>query len=256
MDRRVTVMGVSVIGVPYHLDEYLPDLDLAPPPDQTITADLTQEDVWGRLAALYSAVGQAVAASASRGHRPVVVSGDCTTSLGTMAGLQQAGIDPSIVWLDAHGDVQTPETTASGYLGGMPLRLLAGYRPELIANRLSLRPVPEERIVLAGTRDLDPPEVEYLAGSRIHQCEVAGIGAAPLADGPLYVHLDLDVISPDEVPGLRYPAPGGPFAEQVAGALRLLLDTRQVVAVGIACTWYPGHSAADRIRPYLAAALA
>ncbi len=164
MDRRVTVMGVSVIGVPYHLDEYLPDLDLAPPPDQTITADLTQDDVWGRLAALYSAVGQAVAASASRGHRPVVVSGDCTTSLGTMAGLQQAGIDPSIVWLDAHGDVQTPETTASGYLGGMPLRLLAGYRPELIANRLSLRPVPEERIVLAGTRDLDPPEVEYLAG--------------------------------------------------------------------------------------------
>src|SRR5580704_14537549 len=165
MDRRVTVMGVSVIGVPYHLDEYLPDLDLAPPPDQTITAGLTQEDVWSRLAALYSAVGQAVAASASGGHRPVVVSGDCTTSLGTMAGLQQAGIDPSIVWLDAHGDVQTPETTASGYLGGMPLRLLAGYRPELIANRLSLRPVPEERIVLAGTRDLDPPEVEYLAGS-------------------------------------------------------------------------------------------
>lgn len=255
MDRRVTVMGVSVIGVPYHLDEYLPDLDLTPRPDQTITVPLTQGDAWGRLAALYSAVGQAVAASAGRGARPVVVSGDCTTSLGTMAGLQQAGIDPGIVWLDAHGDVQTPETTTSGYLGGMPLRLLAGYRPELIATRLSLRPVPEERIVLAGTRDLDPPEVEYLAGSRIHQCEVAGLGAAPLPDGPLYVHVDLDVISPDEVPGLRYPARGGPFAELVAGALRLLLDTRQIVAVGVACTWYPGRAAAAAVGPLVEAAL-
>jgi arginase len=52
-------------------------------------------------------------------------------------------VDAGIVWIDAHGDVQTLETTASGYLGGLPLRLLVGYRPELIADRLGLRPVPE-----------------------------------------------------------------------------------------------------------------
>ncbi len=57
------------------------------------------------------------------------------------------------------------------------------------------------------------------------------------------------------MPGLRYPAPGGPFAEQVAGALRLLLDTRQVVAVGIACTWYPGRAGAAAVGPLLEAAL-
>jgi arginase len=66
----------------------------------------------------------------------VVVSGDCTTALGTVAGLQRAGIDPGIVWFDAHGDVQTVETTASGHPGGLPLRLLTGYRPELIAARI------------------------------------------------------------------------------------------------------------------------
>jgi arginase len=247
---------VPVIGVPYHLDEYLPGLDLAPRPDQTVTAELAGTDTWERLAALYSAVGRAVAAAAGRGDRPVVVSGDCTTSLGTVAGLQQAGADPGIIWLDAHGDVHTPESTASGYLGGMPLRLLAGYHPELIAARLGLRPVPEERIVLAGTRDLDPPEVDYLATAAIRRCEVADLGALDLPGGPLYVHVDLDVITPDEVPGLRYPAPGGPFAEQVAATLSLLLATRRVAAVGIACTWYPGHAAAQAVAPLLEAALA
>ena len=142
-----------------------------------------------------------------------------------MAGLQRAGADPGIVWFDAHGDVQTPETTASGYLGGMPLRLLTGYRPELIAARLGLRPVPEHRIVLAGARDLDPPEVTYLARAAIRRREVAGLTtgglttgglttgglttggltAADLPAGSLYVHADLDVIDAAALPGLRYP---------------------------------------------------
>lgn len=196
MDRGRYRDGVSVIGVPYHLDEYLPALDLAPQPDQTVTLALPDGDVWDRLGALYSIVGQAVSDAANSGDRVVAVSGDCTTSLGTMAGFQQTGADPAIVWLDAHGDVQTPETTASGY-----------------------------------------------------------IGAIPLPDGPLYVHVDLDMVSPDEIPGLRFPAPGGPFAEQVIGALRLLMDTRPVVAVGIACTWYPGHDASAAVAPLLEAAL-
>jgi arginase len=129
--------------------------------------------------------------------------------------------------------------------------LLTGYRPELIANRLGLAPVPERRIVLVGARDLDPPEVTYLAGAQIRRSEVAVLGAADLPDGPLYVHLDLA-----DLPGLRYPAPGGPGPAAVAGALRMLLGTGQVAAVGIGCTWHPGHSAAARIRPYLEAAFA
>jgi arginase len=248
--------GVRVIGVPYHLDEYLPDLDLPLRPAEVVSADLPGGDVWERLAALYSLVGQVVAGAAGRGDCPVVVSGDCTTALGTVAGLQRTGTDAGIVWLDAHGDVQTLETTASGYLGGLPLRLLAGYRPELIGARLGLRPVPERQIVLAGARDLDPPEANYLASARIRRSEVASLGTAVLPDGPLYVHLDLDVTDPAEIPGLRYPAPGGPGLAQVTGALHMLLGTGSVAAVGIACTWHPGHSAAALIGPCLEAALA
>jgi len=245
-----------VLQVPYHLDEYLPDLDLVLRADTVVTADLPSGDTWARLAVVYRLVADAVASAVSDGACPVVVSGDCPTALGTMAGLQRAGIDAGIVWFDAHGDVQTWETTASGYLGGLPLRLLVGYRPELIAIRLGLRPVPEHRVTLVGARDLDPPEVAYLAHAPIGRTEVTGWDAAALPGGQLYVHIDLDVIDPAEAPGLRYPAPGGPRIADVAEALRMVLATGRAAAVGIACTWHPGHRAAARISPHLEEALA
>jgi arginase len=253
---------VTVIGVPFHLDEYLPDLDLTPEPAELITPELiTPElaagEIWSRLAALYTAVARAVTrVRADGGHPVVVASGDCLTALGTVAGLQAAGVDPALVWFDAHGDVQTPETTSSGYLAGMALRLLTDYRPELIASRLGLRPVPEDRIVLVGARDLDPPEVTYLNQSPIRRRQVGDLAVSDLPEAPLYVHLDLDVIDGAQLPGLRFPTPAGPDTGQLADALGLLLSTGRVAAVGIACSWFPGRGAARLIAPYLEIALA
>ena len=246
---------MTVIAVPYHLDEYLPDLDLPLEPDAVVTAGLPAGNPWERMTVLQSAVADAVAEDVASGVRPVVLSGDCNTSAGVMAGLQRAGVDPAIVWFDAHGDVQTLETTTSGYLGGLALRLLTGYRPELIATSLGLRPVPEHRIVLAGARDLDPPEVTYLAGAAIRRREVAALTPADLPAGPLYVHVDLDVIDAAGLPGLRYPVPGGPDAARLADALRTLLATGQAAALGLACSWHPGHAAARHVAAELAAAL-
>ena len=246
---------MPAIKVPYHLDEYVPDLDIPLRAQDLACGDLPPGDVWDRLAFLYSEVSRAVADVAARGGCPVVVSGDCTTALGTVAGLHRASVDAGIVWFDAHGDLQTLETTASGYLGGLPLRLLVGYRPELIAARLGLRAVPEHRVLLVGARDLDPPETSYLASAQVRRREVASLRPADLPDGPLYVHLDLDVIDGAEVPGLRLPVPGGPEPADVAHALRILVGTGRIAAVGVACTWHPGHGAAARVRPHLEAAL-
>jgi arginase len=77
-----------------------------------------------------------------------------------------------------------------------------------------------------------------------------------LPEGPLYLHADLDVIDPGELPGLRYPAASGPGRAEVIRALRVVLGTGRVAAVGIACTWYPGHGAAAVIDDSLTTALA
>jgi arginase len=235
---------MPVILVPYHLDEYVPDLDVPLPADRdvtTVVAALPDGDVWTRMRPLYERVADAVEAAARTGAAPTVVSGDCTTSLGVVAGLQHAGVDPAIVWFDAHGDVQTPETTASGYVGGMPLRILVGYRPQLVAQRLRLRAIPESRAVLVDARDLDPPEVEYLAAADIRRADVDGLTTSALPEGPLVLHLDLDVVDPDELPGLRFPAPGGPAVADVLAAARRVLDTGRVAALSVGCTWHPGE---------------
>ncbi|TDE00109.1 arginase family protein [Jiangella asiatica] len=216
----------------------------------TVEAPLPADgSVWERLAVLYDRVASVVASSVGT---PVLVgSGDCTTSLATVAGLQRAGVSPSIVWFDAHGDVQTLETTTSGYLGGMPLRMLTGYRPELIARRLGLAPVPEDHVVLVDARDLDPPEREYLESSAVRQVPVSALDASTLPDGPIYLHVDLDVVNPAELPGLLFPAPGGPSLADVTAAMGRVLDTGRVLAVGLGCTWHDDSAAATTVRPSL-----
>lgn len=159
------------------------------------------------------------------------MSGDCTTSLGVMAGLQRAAVSPSIVWFDAHGDVQTLETTESGYLGGIPLRIIAGYRPELISTALGLTPVAEDKIVLVDARDLDPPERAYLDASAITRLPVEDVNADLLPAGAIYLHIDLDVIDPAELPWLLFPAAGGP---SLTAAAARVVATGRVAAVGLA----------------------
>jgi arginase len=243
---------VTRLLIPYHLDEFLPELDVPLRTDQVVDLELPAgDDPWSRMAVLYDRVAGTVSEIMRRGERPVVVSGDCTTSLGTVAGMQRAGLDPAVVWFDAHGDVQTLETTASGYLGGLPLRILVGYRPELIAAALGLRPVAESRVALVDARDLDPPEAEYLAGAGIHRLAVREVTADTVPAGPLYLHLDADVADAAALPGLKYPAPGGPSLAEVTAALGRVLDTGRVAALGVGCTWWPGHGAGDRLAEHL-----
>lgn len=236
------------VRVPYHLDDYLPDLDIPAEAEISVTVDLPAGGRWQRMGVLYESVAERVAKTVRGGGRPAVFAGDCPTSLGIMAGLQRAGLDPAIVWFDAHGDLQTMETTTSGYLGGMPLRILTGYRPDLVAASLGLRPVPETRILLAGARDLDPPEVAYLSTSAIRCHPVGEVTAGTVPDGPLYLHVDFDVADPTDLPDLLFPAPDGPRLPELTAALNRVVATGRVVAICLGCTWHPGRAAADPLR--------
>jgi arginase len=225
---------VTVVLVPFHQDERLPDSALPVPADIVVDPALTGAG-WPRLVGLWSAVAAAVARVAA----PVVVSGDCLAMLGVLTGVQRAGVDPAVVWFDAHGDVHTLETSTSGYLGGLSLRLLMGAHAELVAEPLGLRPLPESRALLVDARDLDPAELDYLGTSAVTRCPVRSV-ASELPPGPLILHLDLDVIDPAELPGLRFPAPGGPSTVDVLAAAGAVLATGRVVALSLAGTWHPG----------------
>ncbi len=146
------------LAVPYHLDERLAVFDVGAPVDHQVTVELPAGDAWHRMSALYEQVAQVVASYRDRDRVPVVVSGDCTTSLGVLAGLQRAGDEVGIVWFDAHADFHTQDTTTSGYLGGLPLALAAGVGTLTLPAALGLQPVAESRIVLVDARDTDPPE--------------------------------------------------------------------------------------------------
>jgi arginase len=247
---------VTVVVVPYHQDDRLPN-DLIPLPagrdHLLVDTALPDGNVWRRLAALDDAVANQVAAAVGTGRTTTVISGDCLVGIATLAGVQRAGIDPALIWFDAHGDVHTLETTTSGYLGGLSLRLALGAHADLLAP-LRLRPVDEGRTILVGARDLDLPEVDYLAASAVRQSGVAGLDADGLPGGRLVLHLDVDVVDPADLPGLLFPAPDGPAAATVLAAVQRVLDTGRVVALDVACTWHPTYN--GRVRQTRAALIA
>lgn len=233
---------MTTLLVPYHQDEQLAARDIPVRADITVGAELPDGDVWRRLAGVCDATASAVASVVAAGGVPMVFSGDCLLAGGTLAGLQRAGLDPAVVWFDAHGDVHTLQTSTSGYLGGLSVRLLTGAHPDLYSDVFGLHPVAPERAVLVDARDLDLAEVEYLAGSATRRIRVDEVAADAVPAGPLLLHVDVDVIDAGAVPALRFPAPGGPSVDSVLAACGRLLATGRVVAFDVACPWWPTDS--------------
>ena len=180
------------------------------------------------LVAVNRALAEAIQAHPDR--VPVVFAADCTTALGVMKGLEAQR--PRIFWYDAHGDFNTPETSPSGFLGGMPLAMLVGRGDMSLMNALDLKPIPEEHVVLTDARDLDPQEAIALAQSRVtHLANFEDSLAFLLTGRPLYVHLDTDVVDEAELPGMSYPTSNGPSLDAVAASLERVAHDGQVVGL-------------------------
>ena len=239
--------------VPYFMGERVPGLD-APPPRTVIEPELPAGSPQERMAVLYTALADAVA----RTEAPQVWAGDCVSSLGVVARLQRRGIEPTLVWFDAHGDFNTWETTPSGFLGGMPLAMAVGRGEQTIVAAAGMAPLPEERAVLVGARDLDLGEDEAVAASAMTGLSVAEAARWKPPPGPLYLHVDVDVVDPADMPAMNYPAPDGPSAAETAAALVHLAATGRVVAASFSL-WnpaLPGAAQAEAACRRLAAALA
>jgi arginase len=162
------------------------------------------------------AVAEQVRRAVSDGAAPIVLAGNCGASVGVVEGLA-APDDLAVVWLDAHGDLNTPETTTSGFVDGMGLAMLTGRCPTPFPG---FRPVPDDHVLLVGARDLDPAEREVLDGSRIRllPARAAEVAAAGFPPGVrrVHLHVDLDVHDSRLVGRANeYAAPDGPDAAEV-----------------------------------------
>ena len=228
------------ILTPFFLDE--PSLELASlaqPGWQVNKPILPSGDKQQRMSALHQPLAELVTNAVLQGDRPVSIAGDCCTSLGILAGLQRAGLHPALLWLDAHGDFNTWETTPSGFIGGMPLAMLVGRGEQIMAQAVRLRSLPESRVILSDGRDLDPEEKRALAQSEVqHVVDARSLpDHLPLTD-PVYVHFDVDIINPDDAPAMRYRAAGGPSLADLRVVFQSFARTKQIVAVSVA-TWAP-----------------
>jgi arginase len=231
--------GWDPIVTPWHLDEYIPAFPVPLGTTETICPVLPAGPVPARMTLLHQAVAGAVA----RAARPLVLSGDCPTARAAVAGLQRRYRDLAVVWLDAHGDFNTPVISTSGYLGGMALAMLTGRAPELVGDALGLRPVADTGVVLADARDLDPAERDALTASQVRRvpADPAAITSAlgGLGRTPVYLHLDVDVIDSAQLPGLRFPSGPGPSLTQIEECLAAACAAADVRAACIACAWLP-----------------
>ncbi len=220
---------MSVASVPFALGERVGRL-VVPEPHETISPTLPDGTPLERMAALFRSVADFVAAA----EQPVVFAGDCMASIGILAGLERKGVFPTVYWFDAHGDFNTPETSPSGYLGGMPLAMITGRGDQTLPEAVDLTPVPDERVVLVGARDLDPAEAEALGASGVGTLTVGDVVHALPPAGPLFIHLDVDVVDPHEMPAVDYPAGGGPGVAVTRAAMIHLAATARVAAVSVA----------------------
>jgi arginase len=160
---------------------------------------------------------QSAAIAASLPERPLVLGGCCCAHVGAVNGLAARGGRLGVVWLDAHGDLNTPETSPSGNLWGMPLRMLL--------DDGAIRPAD---VALVGARSLDPGEVDYVADTGID----ASIERALEGVDAVYVALDLDVLDPAEA-AVFMPEPRGLGVSEVEAVLRAVAATRAIAGMGL-----------------------
>lgn len=224
-------------------------------PAGAITLTVAPDPATSEIQKLTCRFRDAADAVSQAGH-PLMFAGDCLTSLGLVAGLQRRHRAISVIWLDAHGDFNTPAISVSGYLAGMSLAMLTGRAPEPISERLGLRPVRDERVVLIDARDLDPAERDALEASRVRRLpadpSTVRDSLSDLSTDAIYLHIDVDVIDAGDLPGLRFPTVGGPSFSIVEDCLEQIVAVAPPTAACIACAWSPDRIADDATRHAIA----
>ena len=193
----------------------------------------------------------------SRKMFPLVLAGNCNSCLGTLAGIGPDRL--GIVWFDAHGDFNTPETTISGFFDGMGLAMATGrcWR-SLLGTIPGFNPIPEANVLHIGARDLDPEEEQLLQGSDVEVVKpgeeesstrkAINIALNKLRDkmARVYLHVDVDVLDTGEALPNHLAVPGGLSVEVVEEIIGMVKERFEVCA-GAITSFDPDYDKDDKV---------
>ena len=201
------------------------------------------------IAEICKAVADTVLKTLGEDLLPLVLGGDHSIAVGTAAGVaahfHKQSKRAGMIWLDAHGDMNTPETSPSGNIHGMPLAAIMGYGPPELTELAGIKPMVEPRnVALVGVRELDARERRLIKDSGVHvftmrdvdergmrevmteALRVAGDDTAGVA-----VSLDMDFVDPSDAPGVGTPVRGGATYREAHLALEMIADSRSMVSL-------------------------
>ena len=254
-DRRGVDMGPSAIRYA-NLDEKLRALGHAVhdagsvnvPDPATHAAGDPKLKYLDQIVTCAQVVARTVRDCIERTSIPIVLGGDHSIALGSIGGAANAlGGEMGVIWMDAHGDFNTGETTPSGNIHGMILAALAGYGdPRLVHATGEGRRVDPRRIAIVGARDLDDGERRLLREAGVHVytmtdidrrgiSDVTGEALALAGEGArgVYLSFDLDVVDPTEAPGVGTPVPGGITYREAHLAMELVAESGRLVGMDL-----------------------
>jgi arginase len=209
-----------------------------------VTRSVPFADTASACLALHRELAAVVATAAAAGELPIVLAGSCDAATGVLAGL--AGRRCGVVWIDAHADFNTPDSTVTGFFPGMALAIVTGHCYGAWWAQLGdAAPVPEEHVALLGARDLSP-DAERERVERSHMLRVAWVRGEPDGDvdgaiaalagrvEQVYVHIDLDALDPAIAPGIvDPPVPHGLTLRQIDHVLDAIAARLLPAAVAI-----------------------
>ena len=272
MQKQQPMLGLTVVGVRYRgsrlaqRDERSLDAYAAANVYAAAGAPVTLvEPRWteaqrspiepDNLGSLGGEIATAVASGLNAGNAVLMTGGDCSHITGVLGGLQDvygAAARIGLVWLDAHGDFNTPKTTISGMLGGMPVAVCAGLAyPNWRIRSHIIAPLPTERIVMVDVRNLDPQEEQLIRSTDVViAAPAAGFPGAPLEPAMaqlaarcdlLYLHIDADILDERYVPNHGTREPNGPDMAQVLAAVDTVMATGKVAVYAVVSVYGEGE---------------
>jgi arginase len=204
-----------------------------------------------QIAATCQRLALAVEEALGRGSVPLVLGGDHSVAVGTVGGVSRyyraRGEPAGLIWLDAHADMNTPETSPSGNVHGMPLACILGMGPEDLAGMFGYRPkVFPGRTVIVGLRDVDREEKREVRESGVHAFTMRDIDERGLrsvmeeairlaTDGAAGFHLslDMDFVDPRDAPGVGTPVRGGATYREAHLAMEMLCDSGKMLSMEV-----------------------